>query len=130
VAWSYDLAMRNAAARSVAELYQRKYNGRMTEEAASTFTAVLALAMAINEARSTDAKRIRSELLSMNVPGKDTIMPWAGIRFDETHQNSGATTVIEQFVDKSFRVVSPVDAATQGKLFVYPAPANGAPPAG
>jgi branched-chain amino acid transport system substrate-binding protein len=122
VAWSYDLGTRNDAARAVADLYTRKYNGQMTEEAASTFTAVLTLAIAINGARSTQAKRIRSQLLSLDIPGKDTIMPWAGIRFDETHENSGATSVVEQFMDKAFRPVFPIDAANKDKLFVYPAP--------
>jgi branched-chain amino acid transport system substrate-binding protein len=122
VAWSRDLAVRHDAARAVADLYQREHNSQMTEEAASTFTAVLTVAMAINEAGSTDPKRIRSELLSLDVPGKDTIMPWAGIRFDEAHQNSAATTVVEQFVDESFRVVFPVDAASRDKGFAYPMP--------
>jgi branched-chain amino acid transport system substrate-binding protein len=124
--WSRELATRHDAARAVADLYQRKHNSQMTEEAASAFTAVLTVAMAINEAGSTDARRIRSELLSLDIPGKDTIMPWAGIRFDETHQNSAATTVVEQFVNNSFRVVFPVDAAGRGKSFVYPMAAAGA----
>jgi len=122
VSWSRELAVRHDAARAVADLYQRKHNSQMTEEAASTFTAVLTVAMAINEARSTDAKRVRSELLSLDIPGKDTIMPWAGIRFDETHQNSAATTVVEQYVNQSFRVVFPVDAVAKNDSFVYPMP--------
>jgi len=132
VAWSHDLANRNEAARAVAELYQRKYNAVMTEEAASTFTAVLTLAIAINNAGSTDAKRIRSALLNLDIPGKDTIMPWEGIQFDETHQNSGAASVVEQFIDKAFRVVFPIDAAAGDKQFVYPAPGapSGVPPVG
>jgi branched-chain amino acid transport system substrate-binding protein len=130
VSWSYELANRNDAARAVADLYQRKYNSQMTEQAASTFTAVLTLAIAINEARSTQAKRIRSELLSLNIPGKDTIMPWAGIRFDETHQNSGATTVVEQFLDKSFQVVFPLDAAATDLAYPAPGAVAAAAPAG
>ncbi len=131
VAWSYDLASRNDAARAVADLYQRKYNSPMTEEAASTFTAVLTLAVAINEARSTQARRIRSELLSLDIPGKDTIMPWGGIRFDATHENASALSVVEQFTDMSFRPVFPVDAASKDKPFQYPAPGAtvGTPPA-
>jgi branched-chain amino acid transport system substrate-binding protein len=130
VSWSYELANRNDAARAVADLYQRKYNSQMTEEAASTFTAVLTLAIAINEARSTQAKRIRSELLNLDIPGKDTIMPWEGIRFDETHQNVGAASVVEQFIDKTYRVVFPVDAAATELVFPAPGAVPGAAPAG
>jgi branched-chain amino acid transport system substrate-binding protein len=122
VAWSHDLANRNEAARAVAELYQRKYNAQMTEEAASTFTAVLTLAIAINNAGSTQPKKLRSALLNLDIPGKDTIMPWSGIQFDETHQNSGAASVVEQFMDKTFRVVFPLDAAAGGEQLVYPVP--------
>jgi branched-chain amino acid transport system substrate-binding protein len=131
VAWSQDLATRNEAARAVAELYQGKYNAAMTEQAASTFTAVLTLAVAINNARSTDSRSVRSSLLNLNIQGKDTIMPWAGIQFDETHQNSGATSVVEQFINKTFRVVFPMDAAAAGQQMIYPAPAvSPAAPAG
>lgn len=119
-AWSYELASRNQAGRAVATLYQSKYNTVMTEEAASSFTAVLTLAMGINNAGSIDARRIRSALLSLDVPGQDTIMPWEGIRFDETHQNVGAGSVIEQFVNKSFRAVFPRDAAG-GRDLIWPA---------
>jgi len=119
-AWSYELAGRNTAARAVATLYQTKYNTPMTEEAASTFTAVHTLAMAINNAGSNDVNRIKSALLGLDVPGQDTIMPWQGIRFDDTHQNIGAASVIEQFVSKSFHAVYPRDSAGRRDL-VWPA---------
>jgi branched-chain amino acid transport system substrate-binding protein len=126
VSWSYELANRNDAARAVADLYQRKYNSQMSEEAASTFTAVLTLAIAINEARSTQARRIRSELLNLDIAGKDTIMPWEGIRFDETHQNVGASSVVEQFTNKAFQVVFPIDAAASELVYPVPGAAAGA----
>jgi branched-chain amino acid transport system substrate-binding protein len=119
-AWSYELAGRNTAARAVATLYQTKYNTPMTEEAASTFTAVHTLAMAINNAGSNDVNRVKSALLGLDVPGQDTIMPWQGIRFDDTHQNVGAASVIEQFVSKSFHAVYPRDSAGRREL-VWPA---------
>jgi branched-chain amino acid transport system substrate-binding protein len=127
VAWSHDLAGRNEAARAVAELYQRKYNASMTEEAADSFTAVLTLAIAINNAGSAQARPVRSALLNLDIPGKDTIMPWAGIQFDETHQNSGAASVVEQFINKAYRVVFPFDAAAGDQQFAYPAPGAPAP---
>jgi branched-chain amino acid transport system substrate-binding protein len=119
-AWSYEVASRNLAARAVSTLYQSRFNTPMTEEAASSFTAVLTLAIAINNAGSIDTRRIRSALLSLDIPGEDTIMPWQGIRFDETHQNVGAASVIEQFLNKSFHTVFPLDAAGKNKL-VWPA---------
>jgi branched-chain amino acid transport system substrate-binding protein len=119
-AWSYEVAGRNLAARQVSNLYQSRFNSPMTEEAASSFTAVLTLAIAINNAGSVDVRRIRSALLSLDIPGQDTIMPWKGIRFDDTHQNIGAASVIEQFLNKAFHAVFPLDSAGKNKL-VWPA---------
>jgi branched-chain amino acid transport system substrate-binding protein len=119
-AWSYEVASRNLAARAVSTLYQSKFNIPMTEEAADAFTAVLTLAIAINNAGSVDVRRIRSALLSLDIAGEDTIMPWQGIRFDETHQNVGAASIVEQFLNKSFHTVFPLDAAGKNKL-VWPA---------
>jgi branched-chain amino acid transport system substrate-binding protein len=110
--WSADLAERNPAARAVQALYQSKFKSPMSEEAASTFTAVYTLALAINDAGSTDNRKVRSSLLSLNLTGDQTIMPWDGIQFDETHQNQGAESVIEQFVNKGFRPVFPRDAVS------------------
>ncbi|MEN3356661.1 MAG: branched-chain amino acid transport system substrate-binding protein [Mycobacteriales bacterium] len=118
--WSPELATRNVAARAVSTLYRSKFNTDMTEEAADAFTAVLTLAIAINNAASVDVRRIRSALLSLDIAGQDTIMPWTGIRFDETHQNTGAASVIEQFLNRAFRPVFPLDSAGKNKL-VWPA---------
>lgn len=117
VAWSYELASRNPAARELDKLYQNRYNTPMTEEAANSFTAVYTLALAINNAGATDGRRVRSALLSLDVRGQDTIMPWQGIRFDETHQNVKSAVAIEQFVDRTFHVVYPPDAKTRDLVF-------------
>jgi branched-chain amino acid transport system substrate-binding protein len=119
VSWSGETADRNPAARAVADLYQRRYNTPMTESAASAFTAVLTVAQAVDAARSTEPQRIRTALLSLDVPGEQTIMPWGGVQFDETHQNVRAQNLVEQFLNGSFKVVYPGDAAS--RALVYPA---------
>jgi branched-chain amino acid transport system substrate-binding protein len=119
VSWSAEAAERNPAARAVTALYQRRYNTAMTEAAASAFTAVMTIAQAVDAAHSTQPQRVRSSLLSLNIPGEQTVMPWAGIQFDETHQNVLAQTLVEQFDGRSFQVVFPADAASRG--MVWPA---------
>ena len=44
-------------------------------------------------------------------------MPWAGIQFDETHQNVLAQALVEQFGGRSFQVVFPADAASRGMVW-------------
>jgi branched-chain amino acid transport system substrate-binding protein len=83
----------------------------MTEAAAETFTAVITLAQAIDSARSPDAQAIRTALLGLNVPGRDTIMPWGGVRFDQTGQNVEATGLVEEVSRDAARVVFPPELA-------------------
>ena len=120
--WSIEAAQRNPAAQAVTGLYQRRFNSPMTEAAASSFTAVMTVAQAVNNAGTLDEQRVRSALLSLDIPGQQTIMPWAGIQFDETHQNTLAQALIEQYHDRAFSIVYPSDAAANGAKPVYPAP--------
>jgi branched-chain amino acid transport system substrate-binding protein len=120
--WSIEAAQRNPAAQAVTGLYQRRFNSPMTEAAASAFTAVMTVAQAVNNAGTLDDQRVRSALLSLDIPGEQTIMPWAGIQFDETHQNTLAQALIEQYHNRAFSIVYPSDAAANGAKAIYPAP--------
>jgi branched-chain amino acid transport system substrate-binding protein len=119
-AWSSDLASRNLAAKVTKDLFAKKYNTEMTDVSAGSFTAVMTMAQAINNAGSVNPERIRSALLSLDIPGRDTIVPWDGIRFDETNQNSGANGIVEQIVEHGdtfvHRVVYPLDVSKDAKL--------------
>ena len=89
--WSREVAARNPAAKPVIELYEETFGDPMSEVAAGSFTAVLTLVKAMNDAGSIEPERVRTALLNLDIPGRDTIMPWNGVRFDATHQNIGAT---------------------------------------
>jgi branched-chain amino acid transport system substrate-binding protein len=123
-AWSREIAGRNASAKPVMDLYEERYNQPMSNIAAGTFTAVLVLADAINAAGSTDAQRVRAALLNLDVPGREMIMPWSGVRFDASHQNVAANGVVEQRVQGLFRVVFPDEL--QRVKPVWPRPAANA----
>jgi branched-chain amino acid transport system substrate-binding protein len=107
-AWSREAAVKDVAARAVVTAYEERYHARMSDVAAGTFTAVVTLATAVDRAGSVDAERVRAALLNLDVPGRSTIMPWNGVRFDPTtHQNTRANGVVEQFLTGTFRVVFP-----------------------
>jgi branched-chain amino acid transport system substrate-binding protein len=107
-AWSREAAIRDQAARAVVTAYEERYHARMGDVAAGTFTAVVTLATAVDRARSVDPGRVRAALLNLDIPGRSTIMPWNGVRFDAiTHQNTRANGVVEQFLAGSYRVVFP-----------------------
>jgi branched-chain amino acid transport system substrate-binding protein len=110
-AWSREVAGRNPAAKPVMDLYEERFNAPMGEVAAGSFTAVLTLATAIDNAESIDPQRIRAALINLDLPGRSTIMPWSGVRFDATRQNARAAGTVEQRVQGSVRVVFPSEIA-------------------
>jgi branched-chain amino acid transport system substrate-binding protein len=111
-AWSAEIAAKKPAAKAVAEMFQQKFNAPMTENSARAFTAVMALAYAINQAKSTEPAAIRDALRGLDLPGEQTIMPWANIKFNEDGQNAGAVGVVEQMLDGKYRAIFPADVAT------------------
>jgi branched-chain amino acid transport system substrate-binding protein len=106
-AWSREIAGRSAIAKGVMDRYEERFDRPMSDIAAGTFTAVLVLAQAIDNAGSTDPQRVRAALLNLDIPGRETIMPWSGVRFDAARQNVAANGVVEQRVGDAFRVVFP-----------------------
>lgn len=110
-AWSADLAERNPTAKAVADLYEKTYREPMNDDAARAFTAVMTLAQAVNSARSSAEADIRSALVNTDIPGRETIMPWDGVKFDDDHQNVGARGVVEQVNGGRYRLVYPFDVA-------------------
>ena len=52
-------------------------------------------------------------LMATDVAGKDTIMPWRGVKFDATGQNTEATPVIQQVVNGAFVTVFPAEVAAK-----------------
>lgn len=115
--WSLQLAQRRPTARAVAALFKGTYGEQMNEDSARSFTATMALAEAINDAGSTDPGKIRRALRSLSIPGSQTIMPWAGIKFDSTGQNVKASGVVEQLLGGSYRVVYPGGRGTSAPVW-------------
>jgi len=118
VAWSLNVKDQRAIASKVAELFKRRYDGtEMTSTSARGFTAMLALAQAINDARSGDPAAIQSALRRLDVKGGQTIMPWVGIKFDENGQNTRAQVVLEQKRLRGNVVVYPKSFATDEAIW-------------
>jgi len=119
-AWSREIAGRNQVAKQVMDLYEQQFGQPMTQVAAGSFTAVLVLADAVNRAGSVDPQRVRTALLNMDVPGRELITPWSGIRFDTARQNAAAAGVVEQRINGQFRVVFPDELRQDASAVVWP----------
>jgi branched-chain amino acid transport system substrate-binding protein len=112
-AWSLELAQERPATKAVAEMFEERFGQPMTENSARSFTAVMTIAQAIDQAGSEEPQAIKAALEQIDIPAEDTIMPWDGIRFDpETRQNTLAKGVIEQLVDGEYKVVFPEEVAS------------------
>jgi branched-chain amino acid transport system substrate-binding protein len=89
----------------------------MTPTSASAFTAMLTLAQAINNVGSTNPAKIRKALSALDVPANDTIMPWAGIKFDANGQNKRADVVLQQIRGGSYHLVYPASVSTSNAIW-------------
>ncbi len=121
VSWALGIGTRKPLVAKVNELYKTRYGTNMNEINARSFTGLLALAAAINEAGSLKPDAIRNALQNLSIPGRQLIMPWEGIEFDFRGQNKHAAGVMAQILKKELKVVWPFSLAEAD--LVWPAPA-------
>lgn len=119
-AWALDAVKDRPAAVEVAQMFEERFGNAMDENSARTFTGALALFQAINEAASTEPDAIREALEGLDIPADETIMPWEGIRFDETGQNGLARGVILQYLDGDYKLIWPFDTSTADVVWPVP----------
>ena len=108
-AWSAQIP--KPSTQAVAKLFQQKYQRPMTENSARGFSSVMALAMAISNAKSTDPAAVRAALEKLNIPGDELIEPWTSIQFDGSHQNTGAQGIVAQVQGGKYQLVYPANYA-------------------
>lgn len=118
--WSLDLAKTNPLIKQVNDLFQARYKINFTGNSSRTFTGLLTLADAINRAGSTEPEAIRKALTETDIDGKKTIMPWKGIKFDQTGQNIYGAGILAQIIDGKYHTVWPFDLAARDVVWPMP----------
>ncbi len=118
--WSLDLAKTNPLIGQVNDLFYARTKINLTGNSARTFTGLLTLAQAINAAGSTAPEAIRKALAATNIDGKQTIMPWKGIKFDATGQNINGNGILVQIIDGKYNTVWPFELATREVVWPMP----------
>ncbi len=111
--FALDAAKARPAIMPVNALYKAHNNKDMNDNTSREMTALLVLADAINRAGSAKPEDIRQALIKTDIKGVDTIMPWTGIKFDATGQNTEGTPVIQQITDGAYHTVWPFSVAVQ-----------------
>lgn len=93
----------------------------MNDAYARAFTAVFALAYALDAAGSTENYAVQEALQNLDVANEgQLIVPWNGIRFDESGQNVLAGGIITQLIDGAFVTVYPFESAAAEVVYPYP----------
>jgi branched-chain amino acid transport system substrate-binding protein len=92
-------------------MYRSRNNKDLNDNTSREMTGLLVLADAINRAGSAKPEDIRTALKATNIPGDQLIMPWKGVKFDETGQNTLCNPVIAQVFDGAYRTIWPFDLA-------------------
>ncbi|MGH7266087.1 MAG: ABC transporter substrate-binding protein [Candidatus Rokuibacteriota bacterium] len=119
--FALDLAKAKPLIARVNEIFKKHSGGRdISDVPARAFTGFLVLADAINRAGSTRPEAIRKALRETNVPPDQLIMPWTGVRFDESGQNTGVKAILQQIQNGEYHTVYPFEMAT--KEVIYPLP--------
>jgi branched-chain amino acid transport system substrate-binding protein len=109
--FALDAVKSRPAIAPVDALYRAKNNKDLNDNTSREMTALLVLADAIDRAGSAKPEDIRKALVATDIPGDQLLMPWKGVKFDATGQNTEGNPVIQQVFDGSYKTVWPFDLA-------------------
>ncbi|GHT86031.1 branched-chain amino acid ABC transporter substrate-binding protein [Bacteroidia bacterium] len=118
--WSSDL--NSAVTQELVKLYPEKYsNGvALSDGHVKDIACLLFVAMAINQAGTTDSAAVQSALRDLDFDINTLIIPWNDITMNEFGQNTSANGIVAQWIDGKYRTVYPADVASEKA--VYPMP--------
>jgi branched-chain amino acid transport system substrate-binding protein len=108
-----DLAASRPSLKAANELFRKRSNKDLNDNTARELMALIILADAINRAKDTKGTAIEAALRATDIPGQQTIMPWARVSFGPDGQNTSISPVMMQYGAGEYRTVWPDDVATR-----------------
>jgi branched-chain amino acid transport system substrate-binding protein len=115
-----DRIDQNPVAKALNGPYRARSGKDLYDLPARAFTGIATLVEAINRAGSTEPEALRKALAATNIKPADLIVPWTGVRFDETGQNTGVRTTIMQRQGGQYHTVWPFELATRDVIYPIP----------
>ncbi|MDH3762329.1 MAG: ABC transporter substrate-binding protein [Gammaproteobacteria bacterium] len=107
-----DLASTIPLIGKVNELFKTHSGGRdLSDVPARAFTGFMALANAINNAASTDPKKIRKALQELDMSSESLIVPYRGVKFGKDGQNEKTRGILMQVQNGKYCTVYPFELA-------------------
>ena len=115
--FALDAVKSRPAIPAVNAMYHTRSGKDLNDNTSRQIVAVQILADAIDRAGSAKPEAIRQALTETDVAGDQTIMPWKGVKFDSTGQNTEATPVIQQITNGAYHTIYPFDVAVQDPVW-------------
>ena len=115
-----DLIDQNPVAKALNGPYRARLGKELYDLPARAVTGIVTMVDAINRAGSTDPEAIRQALTKTDIKPADLLMPWTGVKFDETGQNVGVRAIIVQLQGGKYWTVWPFEGATRDVIFPIP----------
>jgi branched-chain amino acid transport system substrate-binding protein len=112
---AFDIGKPGTNSYIVDQMFKAKYGRDLDDTSARFMQGFLVLADAINRAGSTDPEKIQTALKATDLKADQLMIGYNGVKFDDTGQNSLASTFLIQLQGKQYVSVWPQDRAT-GKL--------------
>ncbi len=118
--WALDLASRNPLIKQVNDLLMARLQAQLHRQLVAQLHRLMVMADAINRAGSTDPEAIRKALAATDIPGNKLIMPWKGVKFDATGQNTLGSGILVQIIDGKYNTVWPFAMASRDVVWPMP----------
>ncbi|MGA7433160.1 MAG: ABC transporter substrate-binding protein [Xanthobacteraceae bacterium] len=109
---AFDIGKPGSNSYIVNKLFHDKYGRDLDDTSARWMQGLFVLADAINRAGSTDAEKIREALTETELKADQLMIGYHGVKFDDTGQNSLASTFLIQLKGKQYVSVWPENLAT------------------
>jgi branched-chain amino acid transport system substrate-binding protein len=109
---AFDIGKPGTNSYIVNKLFHDKYGRDLDDTSARWMQGLFVLADAINRAGSTDAEKIREALNETDLKADQLMIGYKGVKFDNTGQNTLASTFLIQLKGKQYVSVWPENLAT------------------
>ena len=112
---AFDIGKPGSNSYIVNQMFKAKYGRDLDDTSARWMQSLFVCADAINRAGSTDPEKIQAALKATDLKADQLMIGYNGVKFDDTGQNTLASTFLIQLQGKQYVSVWPADRAT-GKL--------------
>jgi len=112
---AFDIGKPGSNSYIVDQMFKAKYGRDLDDTSARWMQGFFVLADAINRAGSTEPDKIQAALRATDLKADQLMIGYNGVKFDDTGQNTLASTFLIQLQGKQYVSIWPSDRAT-GKL--------------